>query len=412
MTEKRIRIFASIIASFLLVTQFNNARLALSKLNLKNLLVIQQRKPSITPEPTTAIQPSISHATPMNFFGATLIPTLVITAPTQMPTQSVIVTPTWVPIISPIPTTRRAPTPKPVAPAIKLSSSKLGVFIINDYSEGARQIVESCPRVIKFIDPQGNDTFIEAAKKYKQACNGVTVARFYPGTEGIKYTTSDNPERSAEDFFSKAIRPNLDGLGANKTLFDYLQMPNEFENTPEWWGEEKMKWNGRFWVKLTGLNKNAGIKTCVGSMPVGNTTGQDMSFIVEELRAMKNMGAALCYHGYTFHYSTDANVELELSLRYRQYYSFFKNQAPDLASMPLILSEGGVAENGDPKGGYQAAGHAEKYKSWLAWFDAELRKDPYVVGVTLFQIGNDSDWSSFNLEPIAPWMAGYVRSAK
>lgn len=350
--------------------------------------IIFETKISISPSPRVSLAPRIVTSSPT---VSKAIP-----SPTRLPTAR----PTAKPTTLPTPTS---------ALTIKLSSSKLGIFVIADYSAGARAITESCPRIVKFIDPQGNEAFIGAARKYKQTCKGTVVARFYPGTEGIKYSTSDDPEQSAEDFFGRAIRPNLDALGNDKSLFDYLQMPNEFENTPEWWGEEKMRWNGRFWVKLTALNKSAGIKTCIGSMPVGNTTGQDMSYIVDELRTMKGMGAALCYHGYTFHYSTDAGVEEELSLRYRKYYSFFRESAPDLADMPLILSEGGAAENGDPHGGYKAAGHAQTYESWLAWFDRELRKDPYVIGVTLFQIGNDSDWDSFNLEQIAPWMADYIK---
>ncbi len=308
------------------------------------------------------------------------------------------------------PTLTFTPTPSPTQIFTKkISSSKLSIFIINTVTAGADKIIKSCPRIVKVIDPQGNDKMIQAIKNYKNNCpGGVTVVRFYPGTSGIKYNLVDNPESSAENFFNQAIAPNLNILGPDSHLFDYLQMPNEFENTPEWWGEEKMRWNGRFWLRLTTLNKNAGIKTCVGSIPVGNTTGNDLSYIINELREMKNMGAALCYHSYTFHYSTDVNEEINLSLRYRQYYSFFAQSAPDLLSMPVILSEGGVAENGDPYAGYLISNSIERYQSWLRWFDQEIKKDSYVIGVTLFQIGNNSDWRYFNLEPISDWLANYI----
>ncbi len=322
------------------------------------------------------------------------------------------------PTIEKIPTPTKKNYPQPTPTFIpspvqafrgELSSSKLSIFIINSITEGADKIIKSCPRIIKVIDPQGNAKMIQAIKDYKKNCpGGVVVLRFYPGTEGVKYSLADNPESSAEDFFNRAITPNFNALGIDSHLFDYLEMPNEFENTPEWSGEEKMRWNGRFWLKLTSLNKNVGIKTCVGSIPVGNTTGSDFSYIINELREMKNMGAAFCYHGYTFHYSTDVNKEIYLSLRYRQYYSFFAQSAPDLLSMPLILSEGGVAENGDPSAGYLISNSVERYQSWLRWFDQEIKKDSYVLGVTLFQIGNSSDWRYFNLEPISDWLANYI----
>lgn len=308
----------------------------------------------------------------------------------------------------PQPTLTSIPSPTQTL-SKKISSSKLSIFIINTVTAGTDKIIKSCPRIVKVIDPQGNDKIIQTIKNYKNNCpGGVTVVRFYPGTSGIKYNLVDNPESSAENFFNQAIAPNLNKLGGDLYLFDYLQMPNEFENTPEWWGEEKMRWNGRFWLRLTTLNKNAGIKTCVGSIPVGNTTGNDFSYIINELREMKNMGAALCYHSYTFHYSTDINEEINLSLRYRQYYSFFAQSAPDLLSMPLILSEGGVAENGDPHAGYLISNSIDRYQSWLRWFDQEIKKDSYVIGVTLFQIGNNSDWGYFNLEPISDWLANYI----
>jgi hypothetical protein len=197
-------------------------------------------------------------------------------------------------------------------------------------------------------------------------------------------------------------------FGTDLHYFDYLQTPNEFENTPEWWGKEKTTWNGKFWLRLTQLNKTAGIKTCVGSMPVGNTTATDMSYIIDDLRLMKNMGAALCYHGYTFTYSTDVIQESQTSLRYRSWYQYFKNNEPDLYLMPLILSESGVAESGKANAGYLTNKKITDYENWLSWYDKQLQQDPYVLGTTIFQIGDDGNWKSFNLEKISDWLAHHI----
>jgi hypothetical protein len=80
--------------------------------------------------------------------------------------------------------------------------------------------------------------------------------------------------------------------------------------------------------------------------------------------------------------------------------------------MPLILTEGGVDESGTPAtSGWQARGTAADYERWLNWFDSQLQQDLYVMGCTLFEIGNPESWGwpSFDLEPIAGWMRNYLR---
>jgi hypothetical protein len=79
--------------------------------------------------------------------------------------------------------------------------------------------------------------------------------------------------------------------------------------------------------------------------------------------------------------------------------------------MPLILTEGGVDQSGDPAtSGWQARGSAPDYEHWLNWFDQQMQQDSYVLGCTLFEIGNPESWGwpSFDLEPIAGWMKNYL----
>ncbi len=328
---------------------------------------------------------------------------------TPLPTLTPSPSPLLTIITSPKKTLPSAPSPKQIP--VKISNSKLGIFVLVNYTPGVEKILSAGPKIIKFIDPQYQPQFIEAVKKYKQNFpQGIVILRFWQGTPGLKYTLNNDPVQSADDFFAKVNQPAFKALNKDISYFDYLQTPNEFETTPEWWGKEKTIWNGKFWRRLTELNKSAGIKTCVGGIPVGNLNASDLGYIIEDLRTIKNLGGAFCYHSYTFTYSTDVIQENQLSLRYRQFYDFFRNNAPDLVNLPLILSEGGVAENGDPKAGYLINQSYERYKNWLKWFDSEIKKDNYVLGVTLFQIGNESDWAYFNLEPMADWLAEYLRN--
>jgi len=159
----------------------------------------------------------------------------------------------------------------------------------------------------------------------------------------------------------------------------------------------------------------AGFKPCIGSIAVGNpggTPSQIQSYIstfVPALRQAMSLGGAWSYHAYTLNYLTDLNVEYYYSLRYRQYYSQFASQYPDLLNLPLILTEGGVDQSGTPAtSGWQARGTAADYERWLNWFDRQLGQDAYVLGCTLFEIGNPGGWSSFDLEPIGLWMRTYL----
>jgi len=148
----------------------------------------------------------------------------------------------------------------------------------------------------------------------------------------------------------------------------------------------------------------------VGNPP--GTTQQIQNYIsafVPALRQAKSFGGAWSYHAYTINYTTDTGVEYYYSLRYRQFYSQFTSQYPDLADTPLILTEGGVDQSGTPStSGWQARGTASDYERWLNWFDHQLAQDSYVLGCTLFEIGNPNGWSSFDLEPIAGWLGNYL----
>jgi len=92
----------------------------------------------------------------------------------------------------------------------------------------------------------------------------------------------------------------------------------------------------------------------------------------------------------------DEAQEIYTTLRYRKYLEFI----PELRGIPLLLTEGGFDSGGDPNSdGWRTHLSAGDYLGWLDWFDARLREDDDVVGVTLFSVG--AGWPSFDLAPIA-----------
>ncbi|MCL4374616.1 hypothetical protein M1523_02005 [Patescibacteria group bacterium] len=303
-----------------------------------------------------------------------------------------------------------SPTPQPIPAPAPLG--KIGVFIMSDYSTGAKQIVAAKPQIIKVMDPQIHNSLLDAVKEYKRINpSGKVVLRFYEGTQNWHFTETDDPETSAQTFFTSVIHPGLALLGNDVSLFDYLETPNELDNTPGWNDSTSVSWLSRFWVKLINLNQSAGIKTCVASIPVANPPGDlnevktHLTDFVPALLAAQSAGGALCYHAYTLQYTQDVGAEIYTSLHYRTIHQAIAQLNSNLATLPVILSEAGVDQSGNPQtSGWQAHGTIQQYVNWIDWFAQQINQDQYVIGATLYQIG-DGYWSSFNLEPLAGWLA-------
>ncbi len=295
--------------------------------------------------------------------------------------------------------------------------SKLSIHLIGSYTEGAKRIVAAKPRVIKVLDPQSSAAMREAMRDYKRRHpKGLVVMRVWERTPDVRYRLQDDPVQSAEDFWNRVLRPAVQALSVeDRRLVDYLEGPNEGETTPTWETVEHARWFGRFWERLAQRIAEAGFRPLIGSIAVGNPRGTiaeiraRLEAFLPALRAAQRHNGGWSYHSYTIQYTTDPGVEYWFSLRYRIFYEFLRERYPELANLPMILTEGGVDEVGNPNtSGWRARGDTAKYQRWLVWYDSELKRDPYVVGVTLFQIGNPEGWWSFDLEPIAGWLADHI----
>ncbi|MEI6532589.1 MAG: hypothetical protein WCO06_01990 [Candidatus Roizmanbacteria bacterium] len=320
---------------------------------------------------------------------------------------NVLVSPTLSPII--LPTVSAIPTSIPTLASSQFS--KTGIFILTHYSDGAKKIIQAKPNIIKVMDPQLEPNLMVAVEEYKRLKpDGIVILRISKKT--VPYTLSDDPVISASSFHTQVIAPVLLELGEKRQLFDYIETPNEVENTPNWETVESVAWLDTFWSRLIDLNRAYKIKSCVASIPVGNPGG-DPSQITEKMKAFSktldktiSSNGAICYHGYSLEYTTDVGVEYWFSLRYRMLHKIMMDINPVYESIQFIISEAGVDQSGNPQSsGWKSRGDEEKYKTWLTWYDKEISMDSYVIGATIFQIG-DNYWSSFNIDPLAEWFAG------
>jgi hypothetical protein len=306
------------------------------------------------------------------------------------------------------------------ASAQSLSASKISAHLINAYTSGSSNIIAGHPRTLKVLglDSGFPSSQAQAMRDYKtQTPGGKVVVRIYSPKN---YSLADDATASASDFWTTVLQQRLNTLSASdRALIDYLEGPNEGETPtlgyPNSAPLQASQWFNQFWTNLTPLIVAAGYKPCIGSIAVGNpggTTVEMQSYLdafVPALRQAKAAGGAWSYHAYTINYTTDVGTEYYYSLRYRQFYEYFASAYPDLSTMTMILTEGGVDMSGDRStSGWQARGSAANYQRWLNWFDQQLQQDSYLLGCTLFENGDPAGWSSFDLEPIAGWMKGYL----
>lgn len=298
------------------------------------------------------------------------------------------------------------------------SFSKLSAHLINAYTVGSSNIVAGKPRLLKVLalDSGFPTGMVQAMRDYKtKVPNGKIVVRVYSPK---MYFITNDATASANDFWNTIIQPALNSISpSDRALIDYMEGPNEGQTPtigyPLDQPQQASQWLNQFWTNLTPKVVAAGMKPCIGSISVGNIDPFSLlSYFVPALRQAKAAGGAWSYHAYTVQYSTDVTTEIWWSLRYRQFYTYFAQNFPDLNDMPLILTEGGVDQSGDPlTSGWQARGTAAQFERWLNWFDFQMRQDSYLLGCTLFENGDPSGWPSFELEPIAGWFRGYLLGA-
>lgn len=303
------------------------------------------------------------------------------------------------------------------SPGDDLSHSKLSIHLLGGrYTQGARKVVHSGPRILKIFD-LGKD-MLDAAREYKRRHpKGKVILRVW---HTRKWTEKDDPIHASGQFWSEVLHPHLKGLSAaDRKLIDYVEGPNEGDSTPTWFSLSQAEWFGRFSARLADHMASFGVRPIVGCIGVGQpggTSDQEAAkwrAFFPALSAANRAGGGWSYHSYTIDYSTDPEKEQWYSLRYRKLIKVMEKERPDLARMPLFLTEGGVDYSGNAaKDGWQARGTQKQFQDWLVWFDSEMQKDSQVEGITLFQSGDPEIWPSFELEPILPWLAQRLKAQR
>ncbi len=219
-------------------------------------------------------------------------------------------------------------------------------------------------------------------------------------------------ERDPAEIFAQWAREkegDLKILQAHRDKVDYLSfMPNMWEPKTV----EQARWYCRYIAIAAPRVAEMGFRPVILQSGVGGLPDipEILDAMVPAFRTAMRYGGAWASHGYTLEYTKDVEKESWTSLRHRRAYSHLRKAHPDVADLTMLLMEGGVDKAGDPdKDGWQARGTQRQFTDWLKWYDSEIRKDPYVIGVCLFKIGDPGSWKSFDLEPVTPWLREYYR---
>lgn len=292
-----------------------------------------------------------------------------------------------------------APPSQPPPP--QMSTSRLGPHVLGAANNaGAVTVLDACPRVAKWVAPTpGIDL---AISNYKNLCpSGSVILRVYVSPSMAAYSTMDDPAASANDFWNKMSAQGLSAAGPSN-LIDWVEGPNELDNLPNWYNDATTaNWVATFWSTLADLMHNAGYNPLVGSLVAGQPSPATVFAPLAAAMKSKSYKWGWSYHSYTFGATMSVSSETAYALYYRQV-----RDQNNLAGIPLVLSEGGYLTTSST--GWQGQLTNDQYLSWLKWFDGQMKQDPDALGLTIFQIGNTTDWQSFDITPIAQPLANYL----
>jgi hypothetical protein len=221
---------------------------------------------------------------------------------------------------------------------------------------------------------------------------------------------------------------------------DYWEGMNEPNpDTPTDWD-----WFTQFEATRACAMQAQGLHAAIGAFAVGwPRTFDEMTRFLPALEAAHRCGAILTIHEYngpTMDCAVTTNVPNIIpgapalsvpaglyTLRYRILYEGLLKPR-GLGDLPLAITELG-ADGSSPKDPCQGPGHgwtwkryqqswvdqglgptgAEAYVNVLAWYDNEIKKDPYVIGAAIFTTGEFGNlgWAKFDIHEALIQLATY-----
>jgi hypothetical protein len=289
--------------------------------------------------------------------------------------------------------------------------SKLSIHISNWLNPDATYdfIARAQPPVVKVFGDAGLDD-MKIRQARNSSPNTLWVGRVYFPDQLLEHLDDSypgdainnyDPNADAQNVFQQlqGIMTKLDGLidiweGLNEVPIDDDQPLSERNR-------QKARAFSAFTVALAGLMHGAGQKYAAYSFSTGNPVHLELwEYLVEGLRASDY----LALHEYIVPDEQWQNFDTGMCNRYRDVYA----QVPADAQRPVLITECGDDYLGQH--GYRGMIPNDLYLSQLKAYDAELMKDPYVAGATIYCYGiNAPQWKTYDIGgDFAKLLANYI----
>lgn len=358
-------------------------------------------------------------STPKHYYA--YLPNLVYVVPTATPRSQAELLPEPPPV---------PPTPNWPNGLDRLTNSKLGVHVVQNNDPFIMEFIRRArPRVVKSVGDLG---WLADVKQVSP--NTVTIGRIAEQNED--WVLSMTPEDAADLYIASQLERYRLNPGA-----DYWEGWNEFVPV----NPDRLRWYTRFEAHRACALQALGFRAAVGGFSVGVPEYSEMAIFLPALEAAYRCGGIFHLHEYNSP-TMDCGVTVNQTgaipgapnfgavpvgyhaLRYRFWYEGYLKPR-GLGDLPLVISEAGIEGRpnaggpcNDPGGrawksyadwwvqqGYGPTG-AEAYVNLLAWYDSQMRQDPYVIGATLFTAGANFDggWGPFDLHDVFVPLAHYA----
>ena len=375
------------------------------------LSACQPRRPSPTPTPTRTPRPSATQPGAPAPTGTPL--------PSQTPTpasQALVspLLPTETPTFTPEPSNTPLPTNTPTPTATLFPPgppTKLGLFITRNEPKMRELLDTRNVALVKTLEYDPN--FLKEIRQ--RAPDAVLIARLTLPQADLAAMT--DPLAAARGFVDQLLPIATDPRRAG--LVDAWESFNE----PVADNAEHMGRLAQFEAERTRLLAEAGVRSVIGNFGTGSPPLELWpAFRPAVEMAIRHKGY-LGLHEYsapTLQFGTpqdplgwgiDPAQEGWLTLRYRKVHREFLQ--PNGLEIPILMTEAGidgtVANRPGPGGkgwqdfarywdelgmGSDAPGN---YVEQLAWYDAQLQADKYVLGAAIFVAGASPGWEFFEI---------------
>ena len=338
--------------------------------------------------------------------------------PSETPTASTPSTPT----ASPEPTATATPPPTPFPPG---PPSKLGLFISRNDPRVFDLLRTGNVALVKTLEYDPN--FVTEIKQVSP--NTLVVARL--DLPQLDLSTLSDPEAAAREFVDKLLPIATEPR--RLAAIDAWEAYNEPVPTDG----EQMARLARFEAERTRLLAAAGVRSVIGNFGTGLP---DLALWPQFRPALE---AAIKHKGYlglheysapTMQYGTpqdplgwgaDPVQTGWLTLRYRKVYREYLE--PNKLTLPLILTEIGIDGLVGNRPGPEGAGWQDfsgywdelgmgkdapgNYTEQLAWYDAALQQDAYVLGGAIYAAAASPGWESYEIlgeSGVEPFLKQYL----